>query len=285
MTRKWWKRRRGGPGGSGGGGRAAAKTKQLGFCDESTESKLEEARRQAFLRPSLSGGIGSRQQKQRLRAPRRRSRPPSPGGCRRSGRPGRPRPSASPRRSRRDAPSRFWYFGMRSPSPTLLHAFVLGPGLLPPFPSVKPMDATTLSQDHGRDYMFRPSPSFSSPLQSKRLRSIPMPPERAALLDAAPSSEYPPFSILSLLMMFPPQPRGFCRSQSTQRCVALPPIYCSFGQNNCSLSAVPFYARPPSQFLFRCHVIRTMHSRQTHTEKLMSLLGVLQPRQHKATST
>jgi len=59
-----------------------------------------------FSRPPLSGGIGSRQQKQRLRAPRRRSRPPSRGGCRRSGRPGRPRPSASPRRSRRGAPSR-----------------------------------------------------------------------------------------------------------------------------------------------------------------------------------
>jgi len=33
-----------------------------------------------FSRPPLSGGIGSRQQKQRLRAPRRRSRPPSRGG-------------------------------------------------------------------------------------------------------------------------------------------------------------------------------------------------------------
>ena len=59
-----------------------------------------------FTPPPLSGGIGSRQQKQRLRAPRRRSRPPSRGGCRRSGRLGRPRPSASPRRSRRGAPSR-----------------------------------------------------------------------------------------------------------------------------------------------------------------------------------
>ena len=59
-----------------------------------------------FLRPPLSGGIGSRQQKQRLRAPRRRSRPPSRGGCRRSGRLSRPRPSALPRRSRRGAPSR-----------------------------------------------------------------------------------------------------------------------------------------------------------------------------------
>ena len=39
-----------------------------------------------FYAPPLSGGIGSRQQKQRLRAPRRRSRPPSRGGCRRSGR-------------------------------------------------------------------------------------------------------------------------------------------------------------------------------------------------------
>ena len=39
----------------------------------------------SVLRPPLSGGIGSRQQKQRLRAPRRRSRPPSRGGCRRSG--------------------------------------------------------------------------------------------------------------------------------------------------------------------------------------------------------
>ena len=34
--------------------------------------------------PPSVGGIGSRQQKQRLRAPRRRSRPPSRGGCRRS---------------------------------------------------------------------------------------------------------------------------------------------------------------------------------------------------------
>ena len=60
-----------------------------------------------FFTPPLSGGIGSRQQKQRLRAPRRRNRPPSRGGCRRSGRLGRPRPSASPRRSRRGgAPSR-----------------------------------------------------------------------------------------------------------------------------------------------------------------------------------
>ena len=48
-----------------------------------------------FSRPHPQWGIGSRQQKQRLRAPRRRSRPPSRGGCRRSGRPGRPRPSAS----------------------------------------------------------------------------------------------------------------------------------------------------------------------------------------------
>jgi len=35
-----------------------------------------------FSAPPLSGGIGSRQQKQRLRAPRRRGRPPSRGGCR-----------------------------------------------------------------------------------------------------------------------------------------------------------------------------------------------------------
>ena len=38
-----------------------------------------------------------------------------------------------------------------SPSPTLLHAFVLGPELLPSFPLVKPMHATTLSQAYGRD--------------------------------------------------------------------------------------------------------------------------------------
>ena len=42
-----------------------------------------------------------------------------------------------------------------------------------------------------------------------------MPPERAALLDATPPSEYPPFCILSLLMMLPPQPRRFRRSQSS----------------------------------------------------------------------
>jgi len=60
----------------------------------------------SIMPPPLSGGIGSRQQKQRLRAPRRRSSPPSRGGCRRSGRLGRPRPSALPRRSRRGAPSR-----------------------------------------------------------------------------------------------------------------------------------------------------------------------------------
>ena len=41
-----------------------------------------------------------------------------------------------------------------------------------------------------------------------------MPPERAALLDATPPSEYPPFSILSVLMVLSPQPRRFCRSQS-----------------------------------------------------------------------
>jgi len=41
-----------------------------------------------------------------------------------------------------------------------------------------------------------------------------MPPERAALLDATPSSEFPPFSILPLLMILPPQPRRCCRSQS-----------------------------------------------------------------------
>jgi len=51
-----------------------------------------------FLTPPLSGEVGSRQQKQRLRAPRRRSRPPSRVGCRRSGRLDRPRPSALPRR-------------------------------------------------------------------------------------------------------------------------------------------------------------------------------------------
>ena len=56
--------------------------------------------------PTSVERIGSRQQKQRLRAPRRRSSPPSWGGCRRSGRPGRPRPSASPCRSRCGAPSR-----------------------------------------------------------------------------------------------------------------------------------------------------------------------------------
>ena len=33
--------------------------------------------------PPSVGGVGSRQQKQRLRAPRQRSRPPSRGGCRR----------------------------------------------------------------------------------------------------------------------------------------------------------------------------------------------------------
>ena len=100
------------------------------------------------------------------------------------------------------------------PFPALLHAFVLGPELLPPFPSVRPMDATALSQDYGRDCRFRPSPSFSSPPPTQRLRPIPMPPERAALLDATPPSEYPPFFIFFLLMMLPPQPRRFCRSQS-----------------------------------------------------------------------
>ena len=57
-----------------------------------------------------------------------------------------------------------------------------------PSPSVKPMDATTGSG---------PPQAYLAPLQPKRrrrrlkiiLRSIAMPPERAALLDATPPSE------------------------------------------------------------------------------------------------
>ena len=70
------------------------------------------------------------------------------------------------------------------PSPALLHAFVLGPELLPSFPSVKPTDATA-----GPDL----SQASPAPLQPKRrrrrlktiLRSILMPPERAALYTTA----------------------------------------------------------------------------------------------------
>jgi len=103
------------------------------------------------------------------------------------------------------------------PPPTLLHAFFLGLGLPPlslfPSGNRKTTDAATSSD---------PSHASPAPLQPKRrrrrlkaiLRSIPMPPERAALPVATPPSEYPPFSILSLLMILPPQPRGFCRSQS-----------------------------------------------------------------------
>jgi len=66
---------------------------------------------------------------------------------------------------------------LSSPSPTLLHAFVLSPELLPPFPSVKPMDATTLSQDYGRDCKFRPSLYLilhtRTPLHPAALASVP----------------------------------------------------------------------------------------------------------------
>ena len=98
------------------------------------------------------------------------------------------------------------------PPPTLLHAFFLGLGLPPlslfPSGNRKTTDAATSSD---------PSHASPAPLQPKRrrrrlkaiLRSIPMPPERAALPVATPPSEYPPFSILSLLMMLPPQPRRF----------------------------------------------------------------------------
>ena len=78
-----------------------------------------------------------------------------------------------------------------SPSPTLLHAFVLGSELLPSFPSVKPMDATT---------GFDPTQASPAPLQPKRhrrrlktiLRSIQMPLERGG---RDTKKRIPPFNL------------------------------------------------------------------------------------------
>ena len=50
--------------------------------------------------------------------------------------------------------------------------------------------------------------------KSIRFWSIPMPPERNALLDATPQIEYLPFAVLPLLMMLLQQPRRTYRSQS-----------------------------------------------------------------------
>ena len=104
--------------------------------------------------------------------------------------------------------------------PPFFMPFHLAPGPFPlspqssiwtRLPSVKPMDATAGSDPH------RATPA---PLQPKRLRSIPMLPERAALLDAITPSEYPPFSILSLLILFPPQPRRFAAPKAASRAAA-----------------------------------------------------------------
>ena len=72
------------------------------------------------------------------------------------------------------------------------------PSSPPPFPSVKPMDikpmdATTCSVPRQSPCSSSPPPTQkASPPAESFLRSIPMPLERGALLDATPPSEYPP---------------------------------------------------------------------------------------------